>query len=145
MDKWAGSINSLPLFSMIYVNYFLTLIDTPFKDDIQLFCNEIDYNLKTRVREKIKALDYATWHFEYSPKLNDFQTISYRGFSSCRWCGNRAGSREWNILGKYILPQGVIHYMEEHGIYPVVLSEYGGSSYRISDEFMIEFDKMIIK
>lgn len=130
---------------MIYVNYFPNVISSDMMEDIQLFCNEIDYNLKERVREKIKALDYATWHWEYSPKLNDFQTISYRGFSSCRWCGHGAGSREWNILGKYILPQGTIHYMEEHGIYPVVLSMENEGDLHISDEFMIEFDKIIIQ
>jgi hypothetical protein len=95
---------------------------------------------------KMKALYYATWHFEYSPKLNNIQTLSYRGLSKCRKCGTSAGSSEWVILNKYVVPEGVIHYMNEHQIYPVLLStvdDRGNHTYSIGDDFVNEFVKDI--
>lgn len=45
--------------------------------------------------------------------------ISYRGWSVCRLCGKRNGSRELEIIvgnTKYRIPEGYVHYLEQHSV-----------------------------
>lgn len=45
----------------------------------------------------------------------------YRGFSKCRICGKLNGAGECSITKngiKYIYPNGIIHYYEDHGVKP---------------------------
>jgi hypothetical protein len=134
---------------MIYVNYFPPTSEdnTKLIEDIYEYSNSIPKYVRENCLTKMKALYYATWHFEHSPKLQNIQKVSYRGLSPCRKCGVSAGSSEWIIVGKYIVPEGVIHYMEEHNIYPVLLStvdDSGNSVYSITDDFVNEFLKDIL-
>jgi hypothetical protein len=132
---------------MIYVNYFPqpSEISEELLVDLKKQSDYIDKYLKHICLVKMKALYYATWHFEYSPKLNHIHTNSYRGLSPCRYCGNSAGSVEWIIADKYIVPQGTIHYMEEHGVYPILLSfQLTNDDYYISDDFLMDFVKNIV-
>lgn len=39
----------------------------------------------------------------------------YMGFSTCRLCGERNGSAELTD-GKFIWPEGLVHYVEAHGV-----------------------------
>lgn len=44
-------------------------------------------------------------------------TITFRGFSICRICGNRNGSAT-NSLGAWEWPSGYGHYLRDHGVRP---------------------------
>ena len=45
----------------------------------------------------------------------------HRGYSPCRFCGERNGSAELTD-GTYVWPEGLVHYIREHGVrLPAVL------------------------
>lgn len=75
-----------------------------------------------------KAIVDALADVQASPLL---QVVNYRGYSSCRICGNQQvnreldyqmGSREYSIAPEYgkahgwMWPEGLSHYVHEHGI-----------------------------
>ena len=41
----------------------------------------------------------------------------YKGYSLCRICGERNGSREYRYRG-FIWPEGYIHYIKDHNVRP---------------------------
>jgi hypothetical protein len=45
--------------------------------------------------------------------------FTYRGTQGCHWCGKSLGNSDIWLQGKsgtaYVLPSGVMHYIEEHG------------------------------
>lgn len=46
---------------------------------------------------------------------------SYFGFSKCRFCHKENGCSEYLLIKeniKYIVPDGYLHYLEEHNVHP---------------------------
>jgi len=64
----------------IYVNYFPTDPTDEMLDDLKTFSDSLDIRLKEEVLQKFKALDGATYHYKYSPKLDTIETRSCWGF-----------------------------------------------------------------
>lgn len=128
-----------------YVNYLPNDPDQELLDDIIDFSLGLDEDVKIAFTQKIKRLHLATWDFKESDKLTDIYTERYRGLSRCRFCGCSNGSIEWHLLNhKYIVPQGIIHLMNDHHAYPVYLIEKNEP--RISEWFILEFlEKVNIK
>ena len=52
-------------------------------------------------------------------KMENGFMVGYRGFSHCRLCGIKNGTRELEIIidnTKYSIPEGYLHYLEHHNV-----------------------------
>jgi hypothetical protein len=67
-------------------------------DDKKLYANFIE-RLENKMRNNI-GMNY------------------YKGWSNCRICGCNNGESEYLIDGKYVMPGGYLHYIEDHKIIP---------------------------
>lgn len=67
------------------------------------------------------------------------EIIHYRGWSLCRVCGGNAGNSELKIhhgQNIYRVPEGVMHYVDFHGILPLLVRETPDGPEEISDRFL---------
>lgn len=52
-------------------------------------------------------------------ELENSRKVFYRGYSNCRICNKLNGSAEFDIVvenTKFIIPEGYLHYIEDHNV-----------------------------
>lgn len=55
----------------------------------------------------------------------DTEIKNYYGCSTCRICGKMNGSAEYILRGKFVIPSGYLHYLEDHMVeMDPVLADY---------------------
>jgi hypothetical protein len=63
--------------------------------------------------------EYRQTVMELTKFLSDKPRRAYKGWSTCRICGEHNGSEEYQFLHRkvqYIIPVGYLHYLKEHQI-----------------------------
>jgi hypothetical protein len=65
----------------------------------------------------LHVLDQVEASFEAKKPPDGYRLEAYRGWSTCRICGERNGNKEYTTK-KWIWPEGLMHYIQDHNLKP---------------------------
>jgi hypothetical protein len=66
---------------------------------------------------RLQAAQASLTNLKEGQLLEDGDVVSFKGWSTCRFCSCKNGSREF-VFGGFVWPEGYCHYIAKHKLWP---------------------------